>query len=249
MSKPVQDTYAQFGQDRVVIDTLFNGMRNGTFVDIGAYDGETFSNSALLERAYGWRGVCFEPQPDAFAKLRASRGCVCVNAAAGKVTGGTIQFEAITGHGAMLSGAKGTRPAFHEARITKEQQEHGFQRNAIEVAVISAADVLREHGMMLVDFASVDVEGAELDAIVGLLQPDIKVRALAVENNYGEAEVPALLHHHGYVRLATAGEDDIWRLKNECGLLEWSVWLQHLPGRLGRDMKRRRNARRLGAVN
>ena len=244
--KHTQDTYAQFGQDRVVIDTLFNGMQRGTFIDIGAYDGETFSNSALLERAYGWRGVCIEPQPEAFAKLKAVRDCVCVNAAAGVVTGGTLQFEAITGHGAMLSGAKVTRPDLHEARIAKEQEQHGFERSVIEVAVVSAADLLREHDMTTVDFASVDVEGAELAALIGLLQPGITVRSLAVENNYGEPEVPALLRQHGYVRLTTAGEDDIWRLKSECGPFEWNMWLRHVPRRLGRDRTRRRNARRLG---
>ncbi len=245
MLKRTHETYAQFGQDRVVIDHLFHGMRGGTFIDIGAYDGETFSNSALLERAYGWRGICIEPQPDAFAKLAAVRSCVCVNAAAGAVTGGTLKFEKITGHGAMLSGAKTTRPELHEARIAKEQLQHGFERSLIDVKVVSAADLLREHKMATVDFASVDVEGAELATIIGLLQPGITVRSLAVENNYCEPEVPNLLRQHGYIRLTVAGEDDIWRLRNECGPFERALWLRSFAARVNRDRKRRRNAKRL----
>ena len=125
----------------------------------------------------------------------------------------------------MLSGAKHTRPELHEARIQREQRAQGFGRRLIDVDVVSAADLLRQHNMPVVDFASVDVEGFELQALTGLLAPGITVRALAVENNYCEREVPALLRQHGYVRLTTAGEDDIWRLRSECGPREWVLAL------------------------
>ena len=40
----------------------FKGKTSGIFVDVGAYDGHTFSNTWGLAVA-GWRGVCFEPVP------------------------------------------------------------------------------------------------------------------------------------------------------------------------------------------
>ena len=41
---------------------------DGTYLDLGAYDGKTFSNiRALAER--GWKGVCVEPGAYAFAAL------------------------------------------------------------------------------------------------------------------------------------------------------------------------------------
>src|SRR5207248_4315569 len=36
--------YSQVGQDRFLLEHFFRGQRGGVFVDIGAYDGETFSN-------------------------------------------------------------------------------------------------------------------------------------------------------------------------------------------------------------
>ena len=236
-------SYSQFGQDRLIA-ALFDHKRGGTFIEIGAYDGETFSNAAMLERSYGWRGICIEPLPGAFARLQHSRKAICVNAPAGS-TAGKLRFEAIDGHGAMLSGATGTRPTAHDARIGREQRHHGFERQMIEVDKVRAADLLRQHDMRRVDFASIDVEGAELDCLRGLLDKDITVMTLAIENNYGETDVADYLAERGYVRLTTAGEDDIFKLRSELGPRDHLRRLLAAPQRWERDRKRRRNARKV----
>jgi FkbM family methyltransferase len=245
---PTNKSYSQYGQDTLIARICGHKTR-GTFLEIGAFDGETFSNTALLERHYGWRGICIEPLPDAFAQLKASRGCICVNAAAGAQSGGKVQFEAIEGYGAMLSGTASTRHAAHEARIASEQRLHQFGRRTIEVDVVRAADLLRQHGMTTVDFASIDVEGAELQCLQGLLVPGVTVRLLAVENNYGEAAVPRFLKDLGYMRLTMAGGDDIWHLRSECGLWEWGLRLLSTPRLLKKDYRHRRNARRFALKN
>ena len=58
--------FSQYGQDKFVAEHLFPGMRNGVFVDVGAYDGVTLSNSCFFEREMGWTGLCVEPIPDVF---------------------------------------------------------------------------------------------------------------------------------------------------------------------------------------
>lgn len=42
--------YSQIGQDRYLLDSFFRGKRNGVFLDIGAYDGQTFSNSLFSKK-------------------------------------------------------------------------------------------------------------------------------------------------------------------------------------------------------
>lgn len=49
----------------------FNCRPAGTFVEVGAYDGQTFSNTCFLADL-GWRGLYFEPVPE-FAALCALR--------------------------------------------------------------------------------------------------------------------------------------------------------------------------------
>jgi len=49
------------------------------FIDIGANDGKTLSNTFLLEKQYNWKGICSEPLPSAFKKLIKCRSVVCDN--------------------------------------------------------------------------------------------------------------------------------------------------------------------------
>src|ERR1700722_9523077 len=74
---------SQIGQDRWVCENIFRHQRGGFFVDIGAWDGVEISNTLLLERHYGWCGMCVEPMGEAFAKLvKARPKSVCVPMAA-----------------------------------------------------------------------------------------------------------------------------------------------------------------------
>jgi hypothetical protein len=63
--------YSQIRQDRY-IDFFFSKKRNGVFVDIGANDGVTLSNTYFLEKERHWTGICIEPIPSSFEKLKAN---------------------------------------------------------------------------------------------------------------------------------------------------------------------------------
>ena len=53
------------GQDAWVIE-IFNGKRGGYFLELGAADGFSESNTFLLEKKFGWSGLCIEPNPAQF---------------------------------------------------------------------------------------------------------------------------------------------------------------------------------------
>ena len=59
----------QEGQDKWVNEHIFHGRRNGVFVDLGCYDGVTYSNTWYFERVLNWSGVCVEPNPEVFARI------------------------------------------------------------------------------------------------------------------------------------------------------------------------------------
>ena len=58
----MNNTYSQLGQDLDVIKH-YNFKENGFFVEIGANDGISLSNTYLLEKKYNWKGLCIEPLP------------------------------------------------------------------------------------------------------------------------------------------------------------------------------------------
>ena len=59
--------YSQNKEEQVILD--YFGFLQGTFLDIGANDGVTFSNTKMLAER-GWKGVLVEPSPKAYAKLK-----------------------------------------------------------------------------------------------------------------------------------------------------------------------------------
>ena len=61
--------YSQGQEEKIILD--YFGEQSGKFLDIGAYDGVTFSNTyALVEK--GWTGVMIDPSITMFPKLLAN---------------------------------------------------------------------------------------------------------------------------------------------------------------------------------
>lgn len=71
-------SYSQYCQD-VLIDFLFNKKNNGIFLDIGANDGITISNTYLFEKHRNWSGLCIEPHIEIFKKCVDNRSCYLEN--------------------------------------------------------------------------------------------------------------------------------------------------------------------------
>ena len=61
--------YSQFKQDQFLNEVLFNNKKNGFFIDIGAHDRVTISNTLFFEKHNEWKGICIEPNPKGFATL------------------------------------------------------------------------------------------------------------------------------------------------------------------------------------
>jgi len=60
--------YSQHDEEKHIVD-FFKG-KKGRFLDIGAYDGHTLSNTQRLVEL-GWTGVCVEASPRVFKRLEA----------------------------------------------------------------------------------------------------------------------------------------------------------------------------------
>lgn len=72
VSDPVVNiSFSQFGED-FILETLFYGLRDGFYVDIGAHHPRRLSNTYLLHCA-GWRGINVDLDDSLMAKFRAER--------------------------------------------------------------------------------------------------------------------------------------------------------------------------------
>lgn len=204
LDSPGAETHAQYGQDLFLTEVLFAGMRDGYFVDIGANDGVTLSNTYLLEKRFDWTGVCVEPQPDIFAKLRANRGCECVNCCvAGEE--GEVEFLQVIGAN-MLSGMVGSIDDRHRERI---RSEVGRENERLIRIPARRFDAIVPAGA-LIDYLSIDTEGAEQVILQAIPFDRYRIRVLSVENNYGEPFIHDFLTARGFRLVAVIGDDEFY---------------------------------------
>ena len=151
--------YSQNDEERVILEA-FNG-EVGRFLDIGAFDGITFSNTRALVEG-GWNGICVEPNPYSFLKLlQACEGypVECVLAAVGPpCDAGLVPFyakvdDSLDKHG-MPAGAVSTYDEAHKAKWA--MAVGGF--TGFHVPVISPVQLVEHFGGRF-DFVNIDVEG------------------------------------------------------------------------------------------
>lgn len=239
-------SYSQYGQDRFVLETLLGHKTGGTFIEIGAFDGVSLSNTVLLEKSFGWTGICIEALPEQFEKLKSNRNCICIQAAATDTSGGEIEFQSLSGASAMLSGRPDLYARSHTLRIAGEQRRLGTSASVIRVPTVRASEVLRQHDLRMIDYASIDVEGGEFEALKGLLAPDIRIGIIGIENNYSSRGPHEFLLAHGYKRIAKLGSDDFYRLAEDCTAADLSAarsfWFRHWRAEF-KNFKRRLRVR------
>jgi FkbM family methyltransferase len=190
--------YSQYEQDRYVYENFFKDKKNGIFVDIGAHDGISLSNTYFFEKQMGWQGICIEPLPEIFERLKTNRNCLCIQGCiydkADKVS-----FLRIHGYPEMLSGIVDNYDPRHLDRITREVKSRGGSTEVIEVTCYPLTQLLLDHGVKHVDYLSVDTEGGEMDILKSIDFDKIDIEVIDVENNYGEP-FQAFLESVGYKR-------------------------------------------------
>ena len=201
------DGHSQYGQDQVALE-LLGKPKTGVFVDIGANDGLTFSNSLLFEEK-GWQGICIEPHPTIFSELQNNRKCHCVNACITDKDG-WVDFLAIEGPSHMLSGIYSFMDAHHRERIEKEIAEKGGNKKLIKVEALTPATLLKRFSIREIDFLSVDTEGCELPILQTFNFNENSVNVISVENGSRSASIFKFLSSRGYSLHKCIGCDEVY---------------------------------------
>lgn len=179
------------------------------FVDVGAHDGITYSNSGFMELDLGWSGICIEPHPDVFPKLQQNRNCKLINCCVSEIND-EIEFLVLAGYTEMLSGILSKYDPKHIERINNELSYYGGVSTVVNVQSRTLTSILDEHNITSVDYLSVDVEGSELSVLKSLDLNKCNVHIISVENAGYSNNVREYLEKNGYNYLTKVACDEIY---------------------------------------
>ena len=197
---------AQFGEDRVLWE-VFRRRCTGYFIEVGAYDGVTLSNTYFLEQM-GWCGVLVEPIMPLCQRAAQSRSrSRIIHAACSKQgSSGSAKFT-ITENVPVLSFLSADPQ--HVERCIRE----GAKLVETQVPLVTLDNVLlyeRREGLAerkpwlpnvgwRIDLVSIDTEGCELDVLDGFSLERFKPRVLVIENDRPSGQsIEAYLADRGY---------------------------------------------------
>lgn len=167
--------------------------RGGYFVEFGALDGKTSSNTLYLEAELGWTGILAEPARAAHPYL-ARRGAHIDHRCVWRASGERLAFNEC-------------RPVDHSTiDAFSDSDHHADSRRGgtrYEVETVSLDDLLRHWGApKRIDYLSVDTEGSELEILQAFDFAAWDVRLITVEHNYTDRRQALfdLLSGQGYRR-------------------------------------------------
>jgi FkbM family methyltransferase len=199
------------------------GTKRGFFVELGANDGITQSNTKTLEMFHGWSGVLIEPSPSNFTKLAKTRSprTHFVNAACVSFDFQKPQIE-LTYSNLMTTPMEGTsdienRQSHAESgRRFLGRNERVFTFTATARTLDSILDEAR--APKRIELLSLDVEGGELEVLNGLDHKKYRFSWILVESR-DELRMSTFLTSRGYkLRSKLTGHDylfeDLSRVKN-----------------------------------
>lgn len=223
---------SQILQDQILLallDSKFYRARGGAqtdglFVEAGAYDGETWSNTLHLERFRNWTGLLVEPSADSYRALRAKNrnaysvnSCLCAGNAShnesyieagpfGVTTNVSRAVDAATAEAAVA-----TSPVYgvtcHPLGNILEQffDRYGFlAQKRSRISVNASA-----HGRVI-DYMSVDIEGGEREVLRSFPWTRFDVNLLSIEYNQNKdfyAWCRRFMRSVGFVETVV---DDVW---------------------------------------
>lgn len=180
-------------QDEWVIDWL-QGRRGGYFVEIGCNDGKHHSNTLTLEKHFGWRGLLVEADPDLCEWARQTRpDCQHDCAAVSVTTGSVVRFS----QGGQWGGLVNFLPTAWQCEAAKRHTPEIWVTTATLKAVLE-----RNHAPTLIDYLSLDIEGAEVPVLEEYFKsPTHQFRCLTVEFRDSDTlmRLCRILEPHGYI--------------------------------------------------
>ena len=191
---------SQIYQDIFVLYTL-NWKRNGFFVEFGSTNGFDLSNSYLLEKDFGWKGILCEPASVWKEDLKKNRNSILDFRCVWKTSGKTVDLIVPS------------KPEFSKISILKTPKSLNVAQSE-KVETVSLIDLLNTYNAPKnIDYLSIDTEGSEYEILEAFDFSKYRISIITCEHNFSKKreKIFKLLNKNGYQRVFQ-------------GLSRWDDW-------------------------
>lgn len=193
---PYSDHQTQLNQD--IFALLINQFSNGFFIEIGANDGYTLSNTVYLEEYFGWRGILVEPNSKYLPTLKKRSNSIIVNKAITSQAGKEEFIDA-----GLYGGIKSHLDTAHSS--------HTKNSNSILVDCMTLQEILdSSKAPKQIDFISIDVEGAEVPIVKQMVASDRRFKCGCIEYNSRMEDYRKMAY-----LLSNSGYEILWNNQTE----------------------------------
>lgn len=193
--------FSQNNEEEIILNHFKDW--TGIFVDIGAFDGVTFSNTrALLQR--GWVGYHVEPSPSVLPALKENlsefwSSAVLIDAAVTPSFDGAIQLHDCGGD------AVSTTVEAHRQKWSKHATY-----DIVTVKAISVQTLLEQTGFGF-HFLNIDVEGGNLDLLLAMpISKLTNLQMICIEHDGHYQAITNHLSPHGFTEVLRNPENLIF---------------------------------------
>ena len=192
------------------------GEHQGYFVELGANDGISQSNTKHLEMFHGWRGVLIEPYPGNYRKLSRTRSSSShfVNAACVSFEFPKEEME-LTYSNLMTTPMEGSSDVadrkLHAESGKKWLRGHETVKTFLARARTLTAILDEANAPKVIDLLSLDVEGGEIEVLNGVAHATYRFKWILVESR-DEKRIVEYLEAQGYsLHSKLTGHDFLFR--------------------------------------
>lgn len=174
----------------------------GIFIEAGANNGYSQSNTYYLERFKGWKGILIEPIPELFREcVKERKKSKVFNCA---LVADDYEKDFVEIHSAsLMSVIDGVMDKAEQAAHLKKAA--GFERNLnvklIKVPARTLTSIIEECRIDRIDFLSLDVEGYEPEVLQGLNFDKLAPELILAESNRKEEMDCLLLDKYDIVEI------------------------------------------------
>eukprot|EP00471_Norrisiella_sphaerica_P012303 CAMPEP_0184500092 /NCGR_PEP_ID=MMETSP0113_2-20130426/43617_1 /TAXON_ID=91329 /ORGANISM="Norrisiella sphaerica, Strain BC52" /LENGTH=491 /DNA_ID=CAMNT_0026888311 /DNA_START=69 /DNA_END=1545 /DNA_ORIENTATION=- len=180
----------------MVYENFFRNQDKGFFLEVGGNTGKEGDSMTWIFRKKGWDGIAIEAAPLLYAQLHTDHkglssmeGALC----------DSFKVVEFVGQSGCCAGIKTEMSESHIGAFLSNEIDDDASRTKVNcVTLTTATEAL---GVQVIDFLSLDVEGAELSVLKGVDWARIQIRAILVEvggDEKKDEELRSLLRSKGF---------------------------------------------------